>query len=61
MSCALKSVARTAGLLVVEEDRERLHELAPGPLVRYAANDAELARLLAVRAWSEAGALVDAA
>lgn len=60
-SGALKSVARDAGLVVREEDRERLHELSAGALVRYAANDAELARLLAARAWLHAGALLDAA
>lgn len=60
-SCALKPVARAAGLVVREEDRERLHELAAGPLVRYAACDADLARLLAQRVWLSAGALLDAA
>jgi DNA polymerase elongation subunit (family B) len=61
-SCALKSVAREAGLGVVEEDRERLHEIGAGALVRYAASDAELARLLLARVWLDAGtALLDAA
>ena len=60
-SCALKPVARDAGFVVIEEDRERLHELGAGALVRYAANDAELARLLAARVWVHAGALLDAA
>jgi hypothetical protein len=60
-SCALKRVARGAGLPVVEEDRERLHELSAGALVRYAASDAALARALAARVWLEAGSLLDAA
>jgi hypothetical protein len=60
-SCALKAVARDAGLLVVEEDRQRLHELDRGPLVRYAASDAALTRRLAARAWLEVGDLLDAA
>jgi hypothetical protein len=60
-SCALKPVAREVGFTVIEEDRERLHELEAGALVRYAASDAELARLLAARVWLEAGALLDAA
>ena len=59
-SCALKPVARDAGLFVREEDRERLHELAAGSLIRYAANDADLARLLAERVWLQAGAMLDA-
>lgn len=60
-SCALKPVARSAGLVVIEEDREHLHELGAGALVRYVASDAELARVLAQRVWLEAGALLDAA
>jgi hypothetical protein len=60
-SGALKSVARGAGFFVREEDREHLHELSAGALVRYAANDAELARLLALRAWEHALAMLDAA
>lgn len=60
-SCGLKPVARDAGLLVIEEDRERLHELGAGALVRYAASDADLARLLLERVWLEAGAMLDAA
>ena len=61
VSCALKPVARDAGFVVVEEDRERLHELDAGALVRYVASDADLARLLAQRVWLEVGALLDAA
>ena len=57
-SGALKSVARGAGLFVVEEDRTRLHELSVGSLVRYAASDADLTRRLASLAWLDAGALV---
>lgn len=60
-SCALKPVARDAGLSVVEEDREHIHELSVGALVRYAASDADLARLLIQRVWLEAGPLLDAA
>ena len=61
-SCALKPVARSAGLTVIEEDREHLHELGAGALVRYATRDAELARLLAARVWFDAGVrLLDAA
>lgn len=60
-SCALKPVARDAGLVVREEDRERLHELSAGAMVRYAASDADLARLLAERVWLQAAAMLDAA
>ena len=44
-----------------EEDRERLHELSAGAMVRYAASDADLARLLAERVWLQAAAMLDAA
>jgi hypothetical protein len=60
-SCALKPIAREAGLAVIEEDRQRIHELGPGALQRYVARDADLARLLAERVWLEAGASLDAA
>lgn len=60
-SCALKPVARDAGLVVREEDRQRLHELSAGAMVRYAASDAGLARLLAERVWLQAAAMLDAA
>lgn len=60
-SCALKPVARDAGLTVIDEDRALLHELDPGALLRYVASDAGLARLLAERVWLEAGALLDVA
>jgi hypothetical protein len=60
-SCALKPVARGAGLAVIEEDRSTLHELGAGALIRYVASDAELARLLAQRVWLEVGSLLDAA
>jgi DNA polymerase elongation subunit (family B) len=60
-SCALKPVARDAGLSVVEEDREHLHELGAGALIRYAASDADLARRLLQRVWLEVGVLLDAA
>jgi len=59
-SGALKSVARDAGLLVIEEDRARLHELPVGSLVRYVASDADLARQLAARVWLDAGEMLDA-
>lgn len=60
-SCALKALAREAGLEVVEEDRRRIHELDAGALVRYASSDADLARLLAERVWLQAGAQLDVA
>ncbi|HZU71125.1 MAG TPA: hypothetical protein VE990_00005, partial [Acidimicrobiales bacterium] len=52
-SCALKAVARRAGLRVLEPDPTRIHELSPAQLRRYVANDARLALTLARARWSE--------
>lgn len=52
-SLALKAVAARAGLDVLEVDRSRIHELEPGLLARYVANDARLAVELARIRWSE--------
>jgi hypothetical protein len=60
-SCSLKSIARAAGLDVVEHDASRIHELDRHQLDRYVASDARLARELAARAWPDAGRVLDAA
>ncbi|MDP9071152.1 MAG: hypothetical protein M3N68_07680 [Actinomycetota bacterium] len=60
-SCALKAVARSAGLAPVEEDGARVHELSPTRLCRYVASDARMARLLAERQWREAAPFLDLA
>jgi hypothetical protein len=60
-SCSLKSLARAAGLPVVEVDASRVHDLDHHVLDRYVASDAWLTRQLAIRAWSQAGRMVDAA
>jgi hypothetical protein len=60
-SCALKPLARQAGLPVVDVDRTTIHELDQHQLDRYAASDAWLARRLAELVWPEAGRMLDAA
>ena len=60
-SCSLKPLARAAGLPVVEVDASAIHTIDQHRLDRYVASDAWLARELAVRAWPEAGRLLDAA
>ena len=60
-SCALKAVARRAGLEPVEKERAQVHELSPVRLRRYVASDARMARLLAERRWREAAPFLDLA
>jgi uncharacterized protein YprB with RNaseH-like and TPR domain len=52
-SCALKAVARRAGLAVLEPDPSRVHELSAPELRRYVASDARLALALAKARWAE--------
>lgn len=59
VSCALKSIARLVGLVPVEVDRSRIHELSHEALHAYAASDARLARVLTERRWSTASRFVD--
>ena len=49
ISCGLKSLARLAGLDVVEVDRGRIHELTPAQMHDYVLSDARLARQLVER------------
>lgn len=60
-SCALKPLARAAGLPVVELDATAIHTVDQHRLDHYVASDAWLARQLASRAWAEAGRMLDAA
>ena len=60
-SCALKAVARRAGLPVVETDAARIHELSPDQLCRYVASDAVLTLALARARWEESVAFADPA
>ena len=59
LSCALKALARLAGVSPVEVDRDRIHSLAPDELARYVASDARLARDLVARRLPAATAFVD--
>jgi hypothetical protein len=58
-TCGLKSVARSRGLEPVELDATSIHMARQGSLVSYVASDARLARLLAERAWTSAGQVLD--
>ncbi|MEM8706799.1 MAG: ribonuclease H-like domain-containing protein [Actinomycetota bacterium] len=49
ISCGLKSLAKLAGLEVVEVDRSRIHELTPAEMHDYVLSDARLARELVER------------
>jgi DNA polymerase elongation subunit (family B) len=60
VSCSLKAVARLVGLVPVEVDRERIHDLSPGDLAAYVTSDARLARTLAARRWPGIARCVDA-
>lgn len=59
ISCSLKSIARFVGLVPVEVDRTRIHDLSNEALHAYAASDARLARILAERRWSTASRCID--
>lgn len=59
VSCALKAVARNAGLNPVEVDTAAIHALPLALLRRYVASDATVTRRLAERRWSEMGPFVD--
>jgi uncharacterized protein YprB with RNaseH-like and TPR domain len=59
VSCSLKSIARLVGLVPIEVDRSRVHDLSHEALHAYAASDARLARVLTERRWSTAARFVD--
>jgi len=59
VSCSLKSIARLVGLVPVEVDRSRIHDLSNEALHAYAASDARLARVLTERRWGTAARFVD--
>ncbi len=59
VSCSLKSIARLVGLVPVEVDRSRIHDLSREALHAYAASDARLARVLTERRWGTAARFVD--
>jgi uncharacterized protein YprB with RNaseH-like and TPR domain len=59
VSCSLKSIARLVGLVPVEVDRARVHDLSREALHAYAASDARLARVLTERRWGTASRFVD--
>src|SRR5262245_27648834 len=59
VSCSLKSIARLVGLVPVEVDRSRIHDLSLEALHAYASSDARLARVLTERRWATAARAVD--
>ena len=59
VSCSLKSIARLVGLVPVEVDRSRIHDLSQEALHAYASSDARLARVLTERRWATAARAVD--
>ncbi len=59
VSCSLKSIARLVGLVPLEVDRARIHDLSHEALHAYAASDARLARVLTERRWASASRFVD--
>jgi len=59
VSCSLKSIARLVGLVPVEVDRTRVHDLSREALHAYAASDARLARVLTERRWATAARSID--
>lgn len=59
VSCSLKSIARLVGLVPLEVDRTRVHDLSQEALHAYASSDARLARVLTERRWSTAARAVD--
>jgi DNA polymerase elongation subunit (family B) len=59
VSCSLKSIARLVGLLPIEVDRTKIHDLTHEALHAYASSDARLARVLTERRWATASRFVD--
>lgn len=59
VSCSLKSIARLVGLVPIEVDRDRIHDLEREALHAYASSDARLARVLTERRWGTASRFVD--
>lgn len=59
ISCSLKSIARFVGLVPVEVDRTKIHDLSNEALHAYASSDAKLARVLTERRWATASRCVD--
>jgi DNA polymerase elongation subunit (family B) len=59
VSCSLKSIARLVGLVPIEVDRSRIHDLSREALHAYASSDARLARVLTERRWGTAARFVD--
>jgi uncharacterized protein YprB with RNaseH-like and TPR domain len=59
VSCSLKSIARLVGLVPIDVDRARVHDLSREALHAYAASDARLARVLTERRWPTAARAVD--
>ncbi len=59
ISCSLKSIARLVGLVPLEVDRARIHDLSREALHAYASSDARLARALTERRWSSASRFID--
>jgi DNA polymerase elongation subunit (family B) len=59
VSCSLKSIARLVGLVPIEVDRARIHDLSREALHAYASSDARLARVLTERRWATAARAVD--
>jgi DNA polymerase elongation subunit (family B) len=59
VSCSLKSIARLVGLVPLQVDRTRIHDLSHEVLHAYAASDARLARVLTERRWGTAARFAD--
>ncbi len=59
VSCSLKSIARLVGLVPIEVDRTRVHDLSREALHAYASSDARLARVLSERRWASASRAID--
>lgn len=59
ISCSLKSIARFVGLVPIEVDRARIHDLTNEALHAYATSDARLARILTERRWATASRCID--
>jgi DNA polymerase elongation subunit (family B) len=59
ISCSLKSIARFVGLVPIEVDRTKIHDLSNEALHAYAASDARLARILTERRWGTASRFID--
>lgn len=61
LSCSLKSMARFFGLVPLEVDRSRIHDLEADDLSAYVVSDASLTRALASLRWHAASPYLDAA